>query len=279
MPDRASCWPTSCSTTCPFGLRERTGRRLGTRCGSAIDDDALRRGRGPRRAASAGARCAPLGARIPVGARRRDWVRDAIDARRSGRPGRRVRLRVDHRRAGRTGPGPSGCAPTAATSAEGTRSSDLGEQDITCEVAVDQLPAAEPRSDARPTGSAPTASTSWSRRAARSGRSAPPSATSRPSRPAAGSPRPRPSSTRPASAPSASSSGTVADRAHSGNIAAAGLVGVLRVAAGVEGPDRLGQVLGEAEHELVAVLELDRRPRGCSISRLAHSTSLVIASP
>ena len=256
---RASCSPTSCSTTCPFG--SASGPREGwdeVRVGLEGDDArrgrraADRRTRRPRRRRSAPA-CPVASDAAPTGCATRS---------RSPAAGGRV-VAFDY--ASTTAelarrPWTSGSAPTAATSAAATRSSALGEQDITCEVAVDQLPAPDARRRARPTGCAPTASTSWSRRAARSGASGPPSATSRPCRA-----RSRVTEAEALLDPAGLGAFRVLEWDGRLTVATRGTCrgGARRctagVAAGVEGADRLGQVLGEAEHELVAVLQLDRR--------------------
>ena len=199
----------------PFGLLERTpdgwaevhvgvdGDRL-VEVLVPTDGLAARRRRSGSRVPRAGRR-GRLGAR-----RRRRWPGRAGAWSPSTTPSTTAR-------AGARDRGRSGCAPTAATPAAEPPLEALGTQDITCEVAVDQLP---PPSSDRVAGR--LAARPRHRRAGRggpraSGTSGPPSATSPPCGPAAGSPRPRRSSIPPASGASACPR---VDRAltHSGNI-------------------------------------------------------------
>ena len=131
----------------------------------------------------------------------------------------------------------------------------LGTQDITCEVAVDQLPSpTRDRSQAdwlRAHGIdelVEEGRRTWRERAA-IGDLAAIRARSRVTEAEAAA-RPE----RPRRLPGARVGGAELLGEHP----SPGLVGVGRGAAGIEGPDRLGQVLGEAEHQLVAVLQLDR---------------------
>ena len=104
------------------------------------------------------------GARVPLQDAARAWLRDALAV--AGARGRVVvdRLRRDDGRPGRPPARPSGCAPTGPTPAAGRRWTTSGAQDVTCEVAVDQLALVRPPSADDPPGRVAarrTASTSW----------------------------------------------------------------------------------------------------------------------
>ena len=110
------------------------------------------------------------GARVPV---QDEAGRLAAPARSHlAAPGGRVvvlRLRRRHRRRWPPARSTTGCAPTAATTGAATRSTRLGQQDITCEVCVDQLARVRPPARRAQPGRLPrarTASTSWWTRAA-----------------------------------------------------------------------------------------------------------------
>ena len=156
---------------------------------------------------------APVGARIPVQAgastgwptRWRWQARGAVWWRSTTRPAQR-RWRCAR--------GPTGCAPTGATSGEGGRSRRSGSRTSRA-----RWPWTSSRRSARPTGSRPkrpgswtTGSRRWWRRAAGCGRSGLTSATWRPSGRAAASRRPRRCSTQRGSVGSPSSSGRPGDR-------------------------------------------------------------------
>ena len=211
----ASSSPTSCSTTCPFRLLERTadgwlevrvGRR---RPGRGAGPGGARR----RRAGRPLAPDAPVGARMPLQRAAAAWLR-----RRSALLGRGRVVVIDYAdttavagppavaRLGAHLPRPRARRPPARR--------PRARQDITCEVAVDQLAPVRPPDADRSQAeflAGPRPRRAGRRAPGPRGTSGPTSATSRPSGPAAGSARPTPSPTPPASAPSGSSSGTWAD--------------------------------------------------------------------
>ena len=183
------------------------------RASTATTGRAAGRARGRVRVADAPRpRSAPPAApRVPLQQAAAAWVADALGRRRAGPGAWSSTTPPPRAELARPARGSSGCAPTAATSRGGHPLDDPGTQDITVEVAVDQLagrPATRVRTQAElPAGR--TASTSWWTRAA--GIWAERAHARRPRRPAGPQPRrarPRRCSTPTASVPSVAWSGT-----------------------------------------------------------------------
>ena len=263
----AWCWPTSCSTTCPSTCSSARRRRLGrgARRRSTTATDARRAARCPPTTPTPPGRSARARRRrrapVPLQPRPRRVAGRRARPRRAGSRGRR-RLRRHDRRAGRPPldgvaahlPRPRAAAdhPLDALGHPGHHRARWPSTSSPRRPPADRVdPGRVPR--------APTASTSWSTRAARSGTSGPhlgdldghPGPEPRPR--GRGAPRPR----RPRRLPRPRVVGSDRLEEHP----SAGFVGVAGRSTVIEGSDRLRQVLGEAEHQLVAILDSTPRPR------------------
>ena len=154
-PARRSCWPTSCSTTCRSAWPSGAAAG-GARCGSTSPPAPEARERLVERTVPAGRR-AGRAARPPGARRPRRRPRPAagrgpgLAARRAGGrrppgPGRGHRLRRHDRRRWPPGPSSEWVRTYRAHARGGGPLDDLGLQDVTCEVAVDQLALVRPPS-------------------------------------------------------------------------------------------------------------------------------------
>ena len=143
-PGRSSSWPTSCSTTCPSGSPSaRAGAWLDVLVGLDPGESGFAEVLVPADPAVANlldrvVPDAPDGARVPVQFAAAEWLRRALL--RTGQSGRVVVLDYATTTAGLAGRPQAEWLRTYRSHQRGGALLDtLGRQDITCEVAVDQL--------------------------------------------------------------------------------------------------------------------------------------------